>query len=129
MIDHQRILTDLLQLTEEIDDKLKKIRPNMNDNEAVLLEQVQFLVEKRGEVIKQLQESKQQQDFQWTQEDQKKIQKLETLEHALQPMMNNLYRSFAKQMNRINQTKTVSKKYFGAYQTMTTDGSFIDKRK
>lgn len=129
MINQQRLLTELLQLTEEINDQLKKIRPNMNENESELLEQVQYQVEKRGDIIHQLKESKQQQDFQWAQEDQEKIQKLQTLEQVLQPLMNNLYRSFAKQMDRINQTKTVSKKYFGGYQTMTTDGSFIDKRK
>lgn len=123
------LLTELLQLTEEINDKLIKIHPNMNENEPELLEQVQFLVEKREDVIKQLKETKPEQDFQWAQEDQEKIKKLKTLEQTLQPLMNNLYRSFAKQMDRINQTKQVSKKYFGAYQTMTTDGSFIDKRK
>jgi flagellar protein FliT len=129
MTTQQRLLTELLQLTEEINDQLKRIQPNMNDNEPTSLEQVQALVEKRGGVINQLKESMKQQDFQWAKEDQEKIQKLNTLEQVIQPLMNNLYQSFAKQMDRINQNKQVSKKYFGAYQTMTTDGSFIDKRK
>lgn len=129
MRDQQSLLTELLQLTEEINHQVKTIQPNMNENEPELLEQVKLLVERRADVIKQFAAAKQEQDFLWTQEDQEKIKKLKTLEQTLLPLMNNLYRSFAKQVDRINKTKQVSKKYFGAYQTMTTDGSFIDKRK
>lgn len=129
MRDYQRSLTDLLQITEDISKQAKAIHSNMNQNEPKQLENLQILVEKREDVMKQLDSYMQQKDFLWTEEDKQKIQKLKMLDQTLQPQMNNLYQSFLKQMNRINQTKQVSKKYIGAYQNMTTDGSFIDKRK
>ena len=129
MKEHQNVLTELLQLTEEIYGKAKAIRLKMEDNEAEQLETLQLLVEKREQVIKQLDDFMQQVDFQWTEEDRTLIQKIKEIEQVLQPLMNGLYQSFLTQMNRINQTKQISKKYIGAYQNVSTEGSFIDKRK
>lgn len=129
MREGQDFISDLLKITEEIKEQVKAIHSNMNQNEPEQLEYVQILVEKREYVIKQLDAYMRQKEFQLTEEDKLKIRKLKTLEQELQPVMNNLFQSFLKQMNRMNQTKQVSKKYFGVYQNMTTDGSFIDKRK
>lgn len=130
MRNQQILLNSLLQITENLIEQAKEIQTNIKDNETQQLENVQILVDKREQSIQQLDAyMKQQQDFQWTQEEQQTIRELKTLEHSLQPLMNNLYDSFLKQMDRIHQTKQVSKKYFAAYQTISTDGSFIDKRK
>ncbi|WP_017378999.1 hypothetical protein [Paenisporosarcina sp. TG-14] len=129
MIDYQNALTGLLQLTEEILKQAKVIGSKMKDNETEQLETLQLLFDKRQLVIKQLDTYMQQAGFQWTQEDQLVIHKLKQYDQILQPLMTGLYQSFLTQMNQINQTKQVSKKYSDAYQNMTTDGSFIDKRK
>lgn len=125
----QNILSEFLEITEEILLHAQSIAPNMNQNEPEQLDKLQSLVEMRENVIKQLDAYIAEPDHNWTEEDQQKIEKLKTHDQTLQPLMNNLYQSFIKQMNRINQTKQVSKKYIGAYQNMSTDGSFIDKRK
>lgn len=123
------VLTELLRLTEEIHGQAKAIQSKMEDNEAEQLETLQLLVEKREYVIKQLDTHMQRADFQWTEEEIKVIYKLKDYEQTLQPLMSGLYKSFLTQMNRINQTKQISKKYIGAYQNSSTEGSFIDKRK
>jgi flagellar protein FliT len=123
------ILTDLLQITEKMSEQAKAIHSNMNQNETEQLEDLQILVGKREIVIKQLDGCIQEKNFHWTVEDQHKLRRIYTLEQTLQPLMNDLYQSFLKQMNRLNQRKEVSKKFIGAYQNVNTDGSFIDKRK
>jgi len=129
MSEYQTALTGLLQLTEEILERAKTIQSKMEDNEAEQLETLQLLVEKREYVIEQLDTHMQQADFQWAEEEKKVIYKLKDYEQTLQPLMSGLYKSFLTQMNRINQTKQISKKYIGAYQNNSTEGSYIDKRK
>ncbi len=129
MREQQRYLTELLQITEEISVLVKAVHLNMNQNEPEQLVNLQILVEKREHTIKQLDTYMKQWDFQWSEENKPMLVRLKTLEQTLQPLMNNLYQSFLKQINRLNHKKLVSKKYFGAYQNMTMDGSFIDKRK
>lgn len=127
MRENQQLLADLLQITEEIYGQVKAIDSKLNQNELEQVEYIPVLLEKREMVIKQLDAYKQ--DFQWTHEDKQKIEQLRILNQELQPMMNSLHQSFLKQINRMNQRKQMSKKYIGAYQNMTIDGSFIDKRK
>ena len=129
MSDYQVALIGLLQITEELHGKAKAICSKMEDNEAEQLESIQLLVEQRELAIQQLDTYIQQPDFQWTEEDRVLIGQLKETDQKLQPLMNGLYQSFLTQMNKINQTKQVSKKYIGAYQNMAANGSFIDKRK
>jgi two-component SAPR family response regulator len=129
MKEHQNALTGLLQLTEEIHDQAKAIRSKMEDNEAEQLETLQLLFEKREHLIKKLDTYMQQTDFHWTEENRKVIHQLKEYEQLLKPLMNGLHQSFLTQMNLISQTKQVSQKYIGAYQNMSTNGSFFDKRK
>jgi len=129
MSEYQAALNGLLHLTKELHEKAKLIRSKMEDNEAEQLESIQLLVEKRELAIQQLDTYIQQEDFQWTEEDRVVISQLKETDQKLQPLMNGLYQSFLAQMNKINQTKQVSKKYIGAYQNMAANGSFIDKRK
>lgn len=127
MRENQQLLANLLQITEEIYEQVKAIDSKLNQNELEQVEQIPVLLEKREIVMKQLDDYKQ--DFQWTEEDQQKIQQLKIVNQELLPMLNNLHHSFLKQINRMNERKQMSKKYIGAYQNMTIDGSFIDKRK
>lgn len=125
---YQIELNEMLRLTEEVYKKAQAIQANMKDNEDGSLDDIPVLFLKRGQVIEQLDEFIQQKDFQWTAEDQEIIQQLQEIEEKLQPLITSLYDAFSKQMKRISQTKQASKKYIGAYQTVSTDGSFIDKR-
>jgi len=126
---NQNALTRLLQLSDEIHEQAKAIHSNMENNEAEQLETLQLLFEKREFVIKQFDTYMQQTGFQWTQENRNVIHKLHDYEQKLQPLINSLHLSFLTQMDKISQTKQVSKKYMGAYQNSSTEGSFIDKRK
>lgn len=129
MSEYQNDLTGLLHLTEEIHEQATSVHSKMEDNESEQLETLQLLFENREFVIKQLDTYMQQVGFHWTEEDRKVIHKLKEYEQLLQPQINSLHQSFLTQMNRISQTKQVSKKYMGVYQNTTTEGSFIDKRK
>lgn len=129
MLEYQLRLTELLQLTEEIFHKAQAIRSTMEDNDTEQIIAVQELFDQREITIQELDQAKQQSDFQWTDEDRKTIAKLKVLEKQLQPLMKGLHQAFLTQMNRISQTKQVSRKYIGAYQNTAAGGSFIDQRK
>ncbi|MBW9234704.1 hypothetical protein JQK62_21135, partial [Leptospira santarosai] len=64
-----------------------------------------------------------------TDKDKQIIQQLKDLQQMIEPIMTGLHQSFKSQMNQINQTKQGSRKFVGAYQNVSTEGSFIDKRK
>jgi len=125
----QRLLTELLACTEGIAEQVKGIHNNMKENELESFAKIQVLLDQREKVLNQLDVIQQQQPFGWTENDQQIIQKLKSIEQTVQLRMNELYQSFARQMKRVQQTKSVSKKYLAAYQTLTVDGSFIDRRK
>lgn len=129
MLEYQLRLTELLQLTEEIFHKAQAIRSTMEDNDTEQIIAVQELFNQREITIQGLDQAKQQPAFKWSDEDQKIISKLKVLEQQLQPLMNGLHQAFLTQINRISQTKQVSKKYIGAYQNTAAGGSFIDQRK
>ncbi|MGO1057776.1 flagellar protein FliT [Planococcus sp. FY231025] len=122
-------LIDLLGQTKELHAKASAIDAKMENNEDGQLEELQALFEKRQETIAGLSASTESDGFHWTAVDREKISELKELEETLQPMVKGLYRAFGEQLNRINQTKQMSKKYIGAYQNMGAGGSFIDKRK
>ncbi|TWT27810.1 flagellar protein FliT [Planomicrobium sp. CPCC 101110] len=128
MVLYKNELTKVLQLTEEVYKQAKTIHSNMKDNEDGKLDELQSLLEKRGQAILRLDAFIQKQGHQWIPEDRYIIEQLKELEIKLQPLITGLYNSFSNQMKRINQTKQASKKYIGAYQMVSTDGSFIDKR-
>jgi flagellar protein FliT len=121
-------LNEMLTLTEKVYIQAQKIQSNMKDNEDGTLDEIPALFLKRGQVIERLDGFIQQKGFEWAEQDQAIIKRLQEIEGKLQPLITSLYEAFAQQMKRINQTKQASKKYIGAYQTMSTDGSFIDKR-
>lgn len=122
-------LIDLLQQTKELHGKASAIDVKMENNEDGQLEELQAMFEKRQETIARLSAFTGIDGFNWTASDREKISELKELEETLQPMVKGLYRAFGEQLNRINQTKQMSKKYIGAYQNMGAGGSFIDKRK
>jgi flagellar protein FliT len=129
MSGYENELATLLKLTEEVYTQALSINSNMEENEPEELEAVERLFEKRQEVINQLETYTKQSNFQWAPTDRQQIEKLQNYEQKLQPLLNGLHQSLLAKMNRINQNKQVSKKYFGAYQNTSTEGSFIDKRK
>jgi flagellar protein FliT len=129
MSGYEKELATLLKLTEEVYTQALSINSNMEENEPEELEAVERLFEKRQEVINQLETYTKQSNFQWAPTDRQQIEKLQNYEQKLQPLLNGLHQSLLAKMNRINQNKQVSKKYFGAYQNTSTEGSFIDKRK
>lgn len=129
MSGYQNVLAKFLQVTKEIHNQVKILDSNMKDNENGQVENLQSLFEKRQQLINQLESFKQQADFQWTEEDKQIILQLKDLQQMIQPLMNGLHQSFKTQMNQINQSKQGSRKFVGAYQNVSTEGSFIDKRK
>ncbi|WP_172371426.1 flagellar protein FliT [Sporosarcina jiandibaonis] len=129
MSGYEKELDTLLKLTEEVYVQALSINSNMEENEPEELEVVQRLFERRQKVIDQLETYTKQPNFQWATTDREQIKKLQDYEQKLQPLLNRLHQSFLAKMNRINQNKQVSQKYFGAYQNTSTEGSFIDKRK
>ena len=126
---YQLRLAEFLDLTEQLNAQAKTVHSKMDNNEIEQLESVQALFEKRQAVIEQLSEYTKNAEFEWTTEDKKVIRQLKGYEDELQPLLNQLHQSFTTQMNRLNQTSQASKKYVGAYQTKSTEGSFIDQRK
>ncbi|MGE6487484.1 flagellar protein FliT [Paenisporosarcina sp. NPDC076898] len=129
MSGYQNVLADYLQLTEEIHNQAKKLYSNMKDNENGQVENLQSLFEKRQQLIDELESYIQQADFQWTDEDKQIIHQVKDFQQMIESLMTGLHQSFKTQMKQINQTKQGSRKFIGAYQNVSTEGSFIDKRK
>ncbi|WP_341202108.1 flagellar protein FliT [Planomicrobium okeanokoites] len=126
---YQLRLAEFLELTEKLNAQAKTVHTKMDNNEAGQIESIQALFERRQAVIDQLSEYTKAAEFEWTSEDKKVISQLKGYEDEMQPLLNKLHQSFTTQMNRLNQTSQASKKYVGAYQTKSTEGSFIDQRK
>lgn len=126
---YQLRLAEFLELTEKLNAQAKTVHTKMDNNEAGQIESMQALFERRQAVIDQLSEYTKAAEFEWTTEDKKVISQLKGYEDEMQPLLNKLHQSFTTQMNRLNQTSQASKKYVGAYQTKSTEGSFIDQRK
>lgn len=126
---YQLRLAEFLELTEKLNAQAKTVHTKMDNNEAGQIESMQALFERRQTVIDQLSEYTKAAEFEWTSEDKKVISQLKGYEDEMQPLLNKLHQSFTTQMNRLNQTSQASKKYVGAYQTKSTEGSFIDQRK
>lgn len=126
---YQLRLAEFLELTEKLNAQAKTVHTKMDNNEAGQVESMQALFERRQAVIEGLSEYTKAAEFEWTIEDKKVISLLKGYEDEMQPILNQLHQSFTTQMNRLNQTSQASKKYVGAYQTKSTEGSFIDQRK
>lgn len=126
---HEDYLTELLGQTERLYQKAEAVDANMEHNEEGQLEELQALFDERQETIRHLSGFTGEEGFLWTASDREKISELKKFEEKLQPLVKELHRAFGEQLNRINQTKQVSKKYIGAYQNMGAGGAFIDKRK
>lgn len=122
-------LDELLELTEAILAKAKTIASKMEDNRTEDLVEVQILFDRRQKVIDRLETSRNGQVFSWTPAGKEAARKLHAAELELNPLMNSLHEAFTNQMNRISQTKQMSKKYRGAYQNAPADGTFMDIRK
>ena len=121
-------LMELLQLTKELHRQATKVDSKMENNDDGQLEALQEQFDKRQVILGNL-ASIGAEGFQWSVEDRVVIAELKLLEESVQPLINSLHQAFGKQMNRISQTKHMSKKYIGAYQNSGAGGSFIDKRK
>ena len=120
---------ELLELTKELHRQATKVDSKMENNGDGQLEALQEQFDKRELIIANLAECIGTEGFQWSAEDRVVITELKLLEESLHPLINSLHHAFGKQMNRISQTKHMSKKYIGAYQNSGAGGSFIDKRK
>ena len=128
MITSKTIMNAFLEQTREIYRKAQSIHSRMETNEEGIVEALETLFDHRQETINHLDTFMKQKNFRWTVEEQILIEQLKEIEQQLQPLLNDLHQSFFAQIKRIAQTKEVSKKYVGAYQTMAIGGSFIDKR-
>lgn len=126
---YKKNLMELLGLTKELHRQAATIDSKMENNGDGQLEALQDQFDKRQVIIGNLAESIGTEGFHWSAEDQGVIAELKLLEESLQPIIADLHKDFGKQMNRISQTKQMSKKYIGAYQNSGVGGSFIDKRK
>lgn len=128
MSDSKPIMYAFLKQTRELYEKAQRIHANMEENEDGVVESLEMLFIRRQESIRQIDIFMKQRNFRWAEEEKAIISQLIELDQQLNLLMNNLHQSFFMQINRIAQTKEVSKKYSGAYQSMATAGSFIDKR-
>jgi flagellar protein FliT len=126
---YKKKLMELLELTKELHSQAVMIDSKMENNGDGQLEALQEQFDKRQAVIKNLEQFIEIEGFRWVDEDRGMIAELKLLEESLQPIINGLHQNFGKQMNRISQTKQMSKKYIGAYQNSGAGGSFIDQRK
>jgi hypothetical protein len=126
---YKKNLNELLELTKELHRQAATIDTNMENNGDGQLEALQEQFDKRQAIIRNLAQFIETEGFRWTDEDRGVIAVLKLLEESLQPIIADLHKNFGKQMNRISQTKHMSKKYIGAYQNSGAGGSFIDKRK
>ena len=122
-------LEQLLKVTETILERATNIHSKMEDNDEQELVELQLLFDQRQAVIDRMEASKNGADFKWTPAGTEMVKKLQDTERQLNPLMNSLHEAFVSQMNRISQTKQVSRKYRGAYQNSPTDGTFFDIRK
>lgn len=128
MSEKQIQLTAILEITQEIYAKANAVQEKMEDNEPEQIEALQQLAEKREKVIKQLDDVMKEPGFQWSIDDKVIIQELKELNSKLEPLMNRLYQSFQKQIQRMNQSKHISSKY-AVNPVGIMDGAYIDKRK
>ncbi|MEK6268255.1 MAG: flagellar protein FliT [Planococcus sp. (in: firmicutes)] len=128
MSDSKPIMYAFLKQTRELYEKAQSINARMEDNEEGIVESLESLFTLRQDTIRQLETFMKQRNFRWTEEEHTIIEQLREIEQKLQPLINGLHQSFFTQITRITQTKEISKKYGGAYQTVATAGSFIDKR-
>lgn len=128
MITSKTIMYAFLEQTQELYEKAHRINSRMEANEEGSVEALETLFYRRQEAINQLEMFMKQRNFRWTEEEQSIIEKVKEIDQQLQLLLNDLHQSFFTQIKRIAQTKEISKKYVGAYQTMATEGSFIDKR-
>jgi hypothetical protein len=126
---YKKNLMELLELTKELQRQATKVDSKMENNGDGQLEALQELFDKRQAIIGNLAECIRTEGFRWTVEDRGVIAELKMLEESLHPIITGLHLAFGTQMNRISQTKHMSKKYIGAYQNSGAGGSFIDKRK
>jgi flagellar protein FliT len=126
---YKKKLMELLELTKELHLQANAVDSKMENNGDGQLETLQELFEKRQVIIGNLAELIGTEGFRWTSEDRALIVELKMLEESLQPLINDLHQAFGTQLNRISQTKHMSKKYISAYQNSSVGGSFIDKRK
>lgn len=128
MSDSKPIMYAFLKQSRELYEKAQHINARMEDNEEGIVESLESLFTIRQETIRQLETFMKQRNFRWTEEEHTIIEQLKEIDQKLHPLINGLHQSFFAQITRIAQTKEVSKKYGGAYQTVATAGSFIDKR-
>ena len=128
MISSKTIMYAFLEQTRELYEKAQHINSRMEANEEGMVEALEGIFTCRQEAIKQLETFMRQKNFRWTVEEHAIIEQVKEIDDQLHLLLNNLHQSFFTQIKRIAQTKEVSKKYVGAYQTTTTGGSFIDKR-
>ena len=128
MITSKTIMYAFLEQTQELYEKAECINSRMEANEEGSVEALETLFYRRQEAINQLETFMKQRNFRWTDEEQSIIEEVKEIDQQLQLLLNDLHQSFFTQIKRIVQTKEISKKYVGAYQTMATEGSFIDKR-
>ena len=128
MTSSKTIMNAFLEQTQELYKKTKHINSRMEANEEGSVEALETIFYRRQQAINQLETFMKQKNFQWTDEEQSIIEQVKEIDQQLHLLLNDLHQSFFTQIKRIAQTKEVSKKYNGAYQTMATGGSFIDKR-
>ncbi|MGH2319177.1 flagellar protein FliT [Planococcus sp. SE5232] len=122
------IMHAFLEQTQELYKKAKQVNSRMEENDEGSVEALETIFYRRQQSIKQLETFMKQKNFQWTAEEQLIIEQVKEIDQQLHLLLNDLHQSFFIQINRIAQTKEVSKKYSNAYQTVSTEGSFIDKR-
>jgi hypothetical protein len=124
-----RLLQELFSLTQIIHGTIQQVHEDMNKNDDEQIEGLQSLVSNRGEVIEQLSILLQQREAEWTSIEQGKIQQMKEWEVNFQPRLEQIYKAFSHQINRLQQGKQISQHYHKGYSDVYTDGVYFDKRK
>ncbi|MBF0705142.1 hypothetical protein IQ283_00895 [Alkalihalobacillus hwajinpoensis] len=121
-------LNQLHVVTNQIAKSLGEINPSMNVDGTEMLEGINYMIKRRDETIKLLDEAMEKEGKDWTEDERTLLQQLSVLEEKIQPKLSELYSAFSDQMRRLQQGKAAANNY-KPQKTAYSDGAFFDQRK
>ena|SRR5690625_5212385 len=114
-------LDSLFETTIEMYSILKKLENNELERETVI-EQIEELIQKRGEQIKQI-------TAPYSDEEMKMGQKIVQYDEQIKVKMDRLYEEVKDDMKKVKQKKFLNRSYINPYgKIKTTDGMYLDSK-
>lgn len=123
------LLQELYQQTESMVHLIEQIDGNMEQNEPEQLEKLELSISQRGLIIESMVKLSKNKATNWSPAQQEQIGQIQEWEMNMKPKLTQVYQSFARQINKLQQGKQTTQHYSESYAVMNTDGSYIDKRK